>query len=224
MVCYRIKFRLPAQLDKILVAPLLLARRIWYGYVFRRIPLVNSKKYAIVDAEDYYSLSKYTWWAFEKNGLYKALRLTKELSWKCPIFMHREIINAPKGKLVDHINLNGLDNRKVNLRLATVLQNNRNQRGQNKTSKYKGVYYNRQMKRWIAKIGRNYRNIHLGCFKNELDAAKVYDAAAKKYYGEFAYLNFPPEKKGKGLKYILESALTKLCRDCGKGEGVKVGQ
>ena len=207
---YRTSIYVPILLDKILVAPLLLLRRIWYGYAFRRIPLANCKKYAIVDVEDYYELSQYTWWAYEKNGLYKAIRLTKELSWKRPIFMHREIMKAPKDKVVDHINRNGLDNRRENLRLVTVAQNNMNKSSANGTSKFKGVYFQRDIKRWRATITVNRYKKHLGVHENEIEAARAYDAAAKKYFGEFAYLNFPPDKKGGGLKYILGIVLTKL--------------
>jgi hypothetical protein len=210
MICCRIKIRLPAQLDKILVEPLLLLRLIWYGYSFRRIPLTNCKKYAIVDVEDYYELSQYTWWAYEKHGGLRAVRLAKEMCLNRPIFMHRQILNPPKDKSVDHINRNGLDNRKTNLRLATNRQNTMNRRFKKGTSKYKGVHFRRDINRWVGQICVNYEKIYLGVFESEIEAARAYDAAAKKYFDEFAYLNFPPEKKEKGLKYILESVLTKL--------------
>jgi hypothetical protein len=77
------------------------------------------------------------------------------------------------------------------------------------TSKYKGVSFRKRKKPWIVGITVNYKNIHLGYFTNEIEAAKVYDAAAKKYYGEYAYLNFP-ETKQKGLKSILQRASKKL--------------
>jgi len=103
-------------------------------------------------------------------------------------------MNAPKGCLVDHINGDGLDNRRANLRLATPSQNNCNKPGFNKSSKYKGVSRtDLKKKQWRAVIHYNNEMIHLGRFCNEVAAAKAYDKAAKKYHGEFAYLNFPKE-------------------------------
>ena len=94
---------------------------------------------------------------------------------------------------VDHINGNGLDNRKANLRLATGTQNGYNRRKTRKRtwSKYKGVTFDKRRKKWEGKIVINGRKQHLGSFTNELDAGRAYDEAAKKYHGEFALLNFP---------------------------------
>ncbi len=208
MVCYRIKIRFPALLDKTLVAPLLLLRCIWYGYTFRRIPLCNSDKYAIVDPIDYYPLSKYTWWTRNRNGSYQVLRFTQHGYCLHPVAMHRQIMNPPKDKSVDHINRDGRDNRRANLRLATVAQNNMNKFSGKGSSKYKGVYFRRDMKRWRASISVNSKKKQLGSYDNEVDAAKAYDKAAKKYYGQFAYLNFPPPQKPKGLKSWIENRLS----------------
>ena len=106
--------------------------------------------------------------------------------------MHREILKAPDGIYVDHINRNGLDNRKANLRLATRQQNARNTPKTRRTthSKYTGVSLRARHGKWCATIFANGRNTHLGHFDNQLDAAKAYDKAAKKHYGEFAVLNF----------------------------------
>jgi hypothetical protein len=110
--------------------------------------------------------------------------------------MHRIILNAPPHLVVDHINHNGLDNRKANLRLCTVAQNNQNTRphaNPNKLSKYKGVSLDKNRNLYIALIHRNKKNYYLGRFKNETDAAKAYDKKAAELFGEFAYLNFPSE-------------------------------
>lgn len=107
--------------------------------------------------------------------------------------MHREIIKAASNMHVDHINRNGLDNRKANLRVVTPLENGWNkakQRGKH-SSKYKGVNWVRRDKKWQAKIQANGSPISLGAFDDEIDAAKAYDEAAKKFHGEFAVLNFP---------------------------------
>jgi hypothetical protein len=110
--------------------------------------------------------------------------------------MHREIIDVPEGLFVDHINHRGLDNRKANLRPATPADNARYARypkKKNASSKYRGVWFNKKKKRWRAVITINNRKKQIGNFRNELDAAKAYDRAAKEYHGQFAIINFPEE-------------------------------
>ena len=94
---------------------------------------------------------------------------------------------------IDHINNNGLDNRKANLRLATPAQNARNRRktAAKTYSKYKGVSYHAGQRKWSAAIRVNGQYKYFGLFQNEIDAAKAYDEAARKYHKEFAVLNFP---------------------------------
>jgi hypothetical protein len=101
-------------------------------------------------------------------------------------------MNAPAGSIVDHKYGDGLDNRKINLRIATEAQNRYNRRKTSKrtSSKYKGVYYKKQCSKYCAVIGCNGKKTFLGHFDNEIDAAKAYDEAAKKLFGEFARLNF----------------------------------
>jgi len=109
--------------------------------------------------------------------------------------MHRYIIKVPPGLVIDHINYNGLDNRKANLRLTTRTQNNRHViRTMNPgSSKFKGVsWYNRE-KRWVVKITADGKTFPIGYFRDEIQAANAYDKAAKKYHGEFAALNFPQQ-------------------------------
>ena len=105
--------------------------------------------------------------------------------------MHRQIINPSKRKIVDHINRNPLDNRRANLRIVTKSQNNMNRSGRRGTSsKYKGVSWSKTINCWRAMISVNKKGIFLGRFDSETEAAKAYDEAAKKYHGEYAYLNF----------------------------------
>lgn len=101
--------------------------------------------------------------------------------------MHREIMRAPKGTQVDHEDGDGLNNRRRNLRFSTFSQNNHN-RGPYKrnTSGFKGVSWSSSKKRWEAHIQVAGKHLHLGRFRNKLDAAKAYEVAAKKYLGEFA--------------------------------------
>jgi hypothetical protein len=155
------------------------------------IPLTQDK-FAIVDAEDYERLCKYKWHALKDHRTYYARNRRPHGM----VLMHRVIINAPAGLVVDHINHNGLDNRKENLRLCTVAQNSLNARPRNlpnKTSKYKGVSFNKQRKLFVAATKHHKKTYYLGGFKDETDAAKAYDKKAKELFGEFAFLNFPGE-------------------------------
>ena len=105
--------------------------------------------------------------------------------------MHRLILKAEKGQVCDHINHNGLDNRRKNLRLCTNSQNFGNQRKRpNKSSIYKGVCFYKRDSKWQVGIECNYKKYYLGRFDNEIEAAKVYDKKAAELFGEFAYTNF----------------------------------
>ncbi len=107
--------------------------------------------------------------------------------------MHREIMNFPKGLLVDHRNNNTLDNRRANLRPATSSQNmvNRRRDKSKNSSQFRGVRFRKERGRWSAQITINGKTFWLGSYDNEIDAARAYDRAAMKYHGEFAKLNFP---------------------------------
>ena len=104
--------------------------------------------------------------------------------------MQHFIIGKPeKGLQTDHINRNGLDNRKVNLRKCTSAENNCNVEKRTSGSKYKGVYWYNERKMFRANINVNKKYIFLGYYNTELDAAIAYNNAALKYHGEFACLN-----------------------------------
>jgi len=104
--------------------------------------------------------------------------------------MHILITGYKIGRRVDHINGNGLDNRRSNLRIATSQQNNRNRKICNlNTSGFKGVRLDRN--KWRADIRIDGKRKNLGRFVNPEAAAAAYDEAARKYFGEFATLNFP---------------------------------
>ena len=107
------------------------------------------------------------------------------------MFMHRLLMNFPSGMVIDHINRNGLDNRRANLRIVTNRQNCWNSScGINVgSSKYKGVRWLARDRKWRSSIRHNGRKVSLGDFKDEISAARAYDAAAKRYRGEFAVLN-----------------------------------
>lgn len=109
--------------------------------------------------------------------------------------MHRLIMNCPSELQVDHINGNGLDNRRDNLRLATNKQNCRNKRVQiNNLTGYKGVSFNKKKKLYHARIRVNDELISLGRSKDLKIAIMKYNEAALKYFGEFAHLNIIPNE------------------------------
>ena len=169
---------------------MLLYRRLRYGYAFRRIRLTQGK-FAIVDCEDYDLLSRYKWCAAKDSSTYYAVRSRRGKQ----VRMHREIMKVPKHLVCDHINHNGLDNRRNNLRICTRQQNTYNQKPMKTgTSKYKGVDWNKRQKKWRARIYYKSRCHYLGYFNNEIDAALSYDAKARQLFKEFACLNFPDPK------------------------------
>ncbi len=160
-------------------------------------------KVAIVDDEDFVELSKYKWSASGSkiNGIYYAVRtISKKIIYENEIYhckkvirMHRFLMGLSeedKLKQVDHINNNGLDNRKANLRICTSAENLRNRRSSGtKTSIYKGVNQKGTSGQYKANIHANGKLMHIGTYGTEIEAAMAYNIEAKKIFGEFANLN-----------------------------------
>jgi hypothetical protein len=153
----------------------------------RYIPLTKNK-YAIVDAADYCRLCKHRWCVTGASRPYACRREHGKT-----IYMHREIMQAPKGMCVDHIAGFTLDNRRANLRICTPSQNMRNRRGNFGRDLPKGVTYQRHCNKYKASIGINGAPKHIGYYDNPIEAAKAYDRKARELFGEFARLNFPEE-------------------------------
>jgi len=164
----------------------------------------KGKYFAMVDDEDYEYISQFNWTAWIGNYTVYAYRNLPNKKIDTKMFMHRQITNAPKGKDVDHINHNGLNNQKTNLRICTRAQNQKNKFPiKDSTSKYLGVSRKSNVKRrlkdgsvktyisnkWVSYIKVNRKTIYLGTFETEKEAAVQYNKHAKKHHGEFANLN-----------------------------------
>jgi hypothetical protein len=151
-----------------------------YGEKMKLIPL-SQGKFAKVDDEDFEELSKYKW-HYQNYGY--AIRYGG-------ILMHRQIVSTPLGMDTDHKDLDGLNNCKSNLRICNRHQNKGNMKMLvGNTSGFKGITFCKDMGKWRAKIKTNHRNYHLGYFRSPDEAARAYDDAAVKYFGEFARTNF----------------------------------
>lgn len=146
-------------------------------------------KTAIVDDEDYERVSKHTWRTrdLEHQTFYARATINNKT-----VTLHHFIYGKPpEGKITDHKNNNGLDNRKDNLRFVTPRQNNINSKPRKGcSSKYKGVSWKTRDECYEVYIfPEKGKRKYLGRTRDEEEAAKMYNEAAKKYYGEYAYLN-----------------------------------
>lgn len=143
-------------------------------------------KVALVDDADFELVAAHKWNAAKRKNSWYAQSYA---GGDKRIHMHRLIMDFPEME-VDHINGNGLDNRRENLRLATRTQNNRNNRGHvAATSRFKGVSWSVERQKWFACIGVDGKTIPLGRYADEKEAAQAYNVAAKKLWGDFARLN-----------------------------------
>lgn len=151
------------------------------------IGMQNSDRVAIVDDADVATIAEHRWFTYRIGRTHYAMATHQGER----IYMHRLIMGNPYGE-VDHRNNDGLNNRRSNLRVAPHALNLANQRPQvGRSSRYKGVSWNRKQNVWEAYIKVNRRKRRLGWFTSEIEAAKVYDAAAIAAWGEFARPNFP---------------------------------
>jgi len=187
---------IPAWLDKIFSQPVLAYRKFKYGYPFRRISL-GQGKFTIVDQQDFYRFNMFNWCPRVQGPNIYAVRFTGDTKKNNRVIsLHREIMNAPKGLLVDHRNNDSSDNHRGNLRIATAYQNGQNRRIKKKEtawSQFVGIYFDKGRRNWIYQVRANGKLVSTGRFATEIEAARARDRAAIKYHGEFARLNFPKE-------------------------------
>jgi hypothetical protein len=145
---------------------------------------LSQGRVTIVDDELYDYLNQWKW--CYANGYAQRTDYPGKGTQKT-IRMSRIIVNPPDGMEVDHINLDKLDNQRSNLRVCTRSQNCSNKKKTAKSGR-KGVYWNKNNKNWVACMKYHGKGIHLGSFTNLDDAAEAYANGAKKYFGEFAYV------------------------------------
>lgn len=155
----------------------------------RELPLSRGQV-ALVDDEDYEAVAPYKWSArfAPSGGIFYAVRrvsLTKQI-----VLMHRVLLDAPRHLVVDHINGNGVDNRRCNIRLCTHQQNLMRRVGPPNKTGYRGVHQIRPGTYRVA-IMLSQRGHYVGTFYDPILAARAYDDAARRLHGEFARLNFP---------------------------------
>ena len=147
-----------------------------------------------IDSSDFELVSKYSWRvlkSYKKSKFFYVATTSYELGKRRHIVMHRllmGVLNKP-GKQVDHINGNGLDNRRSNLRICSQSQNMMNRKKHTSSSKFKGVSWNKERKRWSSQIKLRGKQTHLGYFNCEKEAAEVYDNSANRMFGEYALTN-----------------------------------
>lgn len=148
-------------------------------------------KVALVDDEDFEYLNQWKWHACRDKVTWYAGHAFKQPSGRFKTkTMHRFILNPLPIFEVDHIDGNGLNNQRENLRVATRSENNRNcSKRRTNTSGYKGVTWHKRDKEWRAQIGFNKKKIAIGSFDSKVGAARAYNEAALRYFGEFAKLN-----------------------------------
>ena len=157
---------------------------------FTTIELTKGK-FALIDAEDFPLVSQHTWHAVRRRNTFYAITDVRKEGKRTDLRMHRLILGLTDPEIcTDHINHNGLDNRRTNLRICTNAENQHNAilHTGNKSG-YKGVSFFGATRKWRARIMVYDRRKTIGYYDSPEDAARAYDATALEYFGEFAATN-----------------------------------
>ncbi|MHC4520512.1 MAG: HNH endonuclease, partial [Planctomycetota bacterium] len=142
--------------------------------------------FATVDAADYEQVRKYRWYVIRSGGNNAYAATCKNGK---TVYMHRMLMRPRKGYVVDHIDGNGLNNRRCNLRVCTPAQNLTNKAPRGGSSQFVGVY--RYRDKWVAHVTHRGKYYYVGVFADDVEAAKARDRKAYELHGQYAYLNFP---------------------------------
>lgn len=145
-----------------------------------------------IDTIDLVIIERFTWRIYiSKSGYHKVESGIFRQGKKITFTLSRFLLNSPKGKKIDHIDCNPLNNKRNNLRIASDAQNSQNvpKHKSTTTSKHKGVCFHRKKKLWFAYINADKKRYNLGYFRNESDAALAYNNKAKELFLDFAFLN-----------------------------------
>ena len=165
--------------------------------MMKEIPLIGGTA-ARVDDDDYARLSCYSWRLYQRPNSSYAVAYLDGHGFDRRVWMHRLVMEAKAGEIVDHIDADGLNNQRCKLRVCSNAENQRNRRKPKTraaiSSRFKGVTWHGG--KWRAKIVVDGKQRHLGRFEDEVEAAKAYDGAARKHFGRYAWTNFKLEKSG----------------------------
>lgn len=158
-----------------------------------KIIKLTKNRFAVVDDADYDRVRKHVWYARKnQTGNWYAATTIRINGKRKQIHMHKFLLNIMgRYPLVDHVDRDGLNNRRCNLRISTHQQNTRHsvKRRGHYTSIHKGVCWSSSDRRWLCQVGLGNRKMYRKMFKNEIDAAKEYNRIAREVFGSYAILN-----------------------------------
>lgn len=152
---------------------------------------IQLDKIIYIDESDVKKVSKYNWW-INKNGYVYSRERDKILQKDRWFYLHRYLLDVKdKKNHVDHIDDNKLNNCRSNLRICSNKQNvSRKIVTEGNTSNFKGVSWEKRIKKWRVTLTHNYKQVYVGTFRDEIEAARSYDKKAKELFGDFCRLNF----------------------------------